>query len=74
MDALFFAGMIVLLIVLLMGKEYIDSRTFQRRMLKKLYQRYGEAPDRKYGAEELSHISMYYQKHRTEEQLSLIHI
>lgn len=69
MDALFFAGVIVLLIVLLMGKEYIDSRTFQRRMLKKLYQSYGEVPDRKYGAEELSHISMYYQKHRTEEQI-----
>lgn len=69
MDALFFAGVIVLLIVLFMGKEYVDSRVLQRRMLEKLYQSYGMPPDRKYGAEELNHIRMYYQKHRTEEQI-----
>ena len=69
MDALFLAGVIVLLVVLFMGKEYIDSRTFQKRMLEKLYQSYGREPDRTYGAEELDHISMYYSKHRCQGQI-----
>lgn len=69
MDALFFAGVMVLLIVLFMGKEYIDSRTFQKRVLEDLYQSYGKKPERTYGPEEMSHISMYYQKHRMKEQI-----
>ncbi len=69
MDALFFAGVVVLLIVLFMGKEYIDSRTFEKRTLERLYQSYGKVPDRKYGPEELGHISMYYKKHRSADQI-----
>lgn len=69
MDALFFAGVIVLLLALFMGKEYIDSRMFRKRTLEQLYQSYGSAPDRKYGPEELGHISMYYEKHRSVEQI-----
>ncbi len=69
MDALFFAGVIVLLIALFMGKEYIDSRTFEKRTLERLYQSYGNVPDRKYGPEELGHISMYYKKHRSANQI-----
>lgn len=69
MDALFFAGVIVLLIVLFMGKEYIDNRTLQKRTLERLYQSYGRKPDRKYGLEEMGHISMYYKKHRSAEQI-----
>lgn len=69
MDALFFAGMIVFLIVLFMGIEYSNSRNFQKRMLEKLYQGYGRGSDRKYGAEEMGHIGMYYQKHRTDGQI-----
>lgn len=69
MDALFFAGMIVFLIVLFMGIEYSNSRNFQKRMLEKLYQGYGRGSDRKYGVEEMGHIGMYYQKHRTDGQI-----
>lgn len=69
MDALFFVGMIVLLIVLFMGIEYVNSRNFQRRALEKLYQGYGDGSDRKYGSEELHHICMYYQKHQREGQI-----
>ena len=69
MDALFFAGMIVLLIVLFMGIEYINSRKFQKRMLEKLYQGYGRGSERRYGAEEMGHIGMYYQKHRRDGQI-----
>lgn len=69
MDALFFAGMIVLLIVLFMGIEYCNNTKFQKRVLEKLYQGYGRGSERKYGAEEMSHICMYYQKHRTDGQI-----
>lgn len=66
---MFFAGMIVGLIVLFMGIEYVNSRNFQRKALEKLYQGYGEGSERKYGAEELLHIRMYYQKHQTDGQI-----
>lgn len=69
MDALFFAGMIVLLIVLFMGIEYCNNTKFQKRVLEKLYHGYGRGSERKYGAEEMSHICMYYQKHRTDGQI-----
>lgn len=66
---MFFAGMIVVLIVLFMGIEYRNSRNFQKRTLEKIYQEYGRGSVRKYGLEELSHIHMYYQKHRTDGQI-----
>lgn len=66
---MFFAGMIVGLIVLFMGIEYVNSRNFQRKALEKLYQGYGKGSERKYGAEELLHIRMYYQKHQTDGQI-----
>lgn len=66
---MFFAGMIVLLIVLFMGVEYRNSRNFQKRFLEKVYQGYGLGSERKYGAEEMGHICMYYQKHRTDGQI-----
>ena len=69
MDALFFAGMIVLLIVLFMGIEYRNNRSFQKRTLEKIYQGYGRGCERKYGVEEMSHISMYYRKHQTDGQI-----
>ena len=47
MDALFFAGMIVLLIVLFMGIEYRNNRSFQKRTLEKIYQGYGRGCERK---------------------------
>ena len=69
MDALFFAGMIVFLIVLFMGIEYSNNRNFHRRVLEKLYQGYGKGSARKYGSEEMLHICMYYQKHRSDGQI-----
>ena len=69
MDALFFAGMIVLLIVLFMGIEYRNNRSFQKRTLEKIYQGYGRGCERKYGVKEMGHISMYYRKHQTDGQI-----
>lgn len=69
MDALFFAGMIVLLIVLIMGIEYCNSRNFRKRSLEKLFQGYGRGSDRSYRPDELNHISMYYQRHPEDGQI-----
>lgn len=66
---MFFAGMIVFLIVLFMGIEYVNSRNFQKRSLEKLYRGYGKGSERKYGPEEMLHICMYYRKHPTEGQI-----
>lgn len=64
-----FVGLILLAVVLIMGKEYADSRKFLEKRLEQVYAGYGAAPDRSYGEEELSHISMYYQKHRKADQI-----
>lgn len=69
MDAFIFICLILLAIVLLMIKEYVDSRRFLERKLQQIYKDYGTPPERTYGAEELAHISMYYQKHPKEEQI-----
>ncbi len=66
---MFFAGMIVLLIVLIMGIEYGNSRNFRKRSLEKLFQGYGRGSDRSYRPDELNHISMYYQRHPEDGQI-----
>lgn len=69
MDAFIFICLILLAIVLVMTKEYVDSRKFLERRLQEIYAGYGTPPERTYGAEELAHISMYYEKHRTADQI-----
>lgn len=69
MDSLALAGMIVFLILLLMGKEYYNSRQFHKKRLEQIYAGYGTVPGRVYGAEELAHISMYYKKHPQTDQI-----
>lgn len=69
MDAFIFVCLILLAIVLVMAKEYVDSRRFMERRLQQIYADYGTPPERNYGAEELAHISMYYKKHQEENQI-----
>lgn len=69
MEYLIFAGAMILLIVLIMGKEYLNSVTYRKRFLEKLYQSYGSSADRQYGSEELEHIKMYYRKHSVPHQI-----
>lgn len=64
MEYVLMAGALVLLTVLIMGKEYLNSRICQKKQLEKLYEGYGRFSERKYGAAELSHIQSYYQKHK----------
>lgn len=67
MEYIVLAGAIVLLIVALMGSEYISSRKYQKNYLEKLYQSYGTVPGREYKEGEMEHIRMYYLKHLTEQ-------
>lgn len=69
MEYLILAIAMALLVVLLMGKEYLNSLSFQKKILEKMYQDYGSLPTRKYGAEELDHICCYYEKHRKEHMI-----
>ncbi|MCM1267443.1 MAG: hypothetical protein NC302_06020 [Bacteroidales bacterium] len=69
MDAFIFICLILLAIVLVMTKEYADSRRLMEQKLQEIYADYGTPPKRTYGAEELAHISMYYQKHPKADQI-----
>ena len=48
MDGLVLAGMILFLIVLIMGKEYINSRSFHRHNLQRIFESYGMPSERVY--------------------------
>lgn len=69
MEALIFICLILFFIVLIMWREYVGNRQFINRKLDQIYADYGTLPKRSYGAEELARISMYYQKHRTADQI-----
>ena len=69
MDFIILAGVVMLLIALLMGKEYMSSKKYRRQLLEKIYQGYGEVPERGYKAGEMEHIGMYYLKHPAVHQI-----
>ena len=69
MEYIVFAGAIVLIIVLLMGIEYLNSRKYRKQTLEKLYQSYGTPSARSYKADEMEHIAMYYLRHPEEHQI-----
>ncbi len=69
MEALIFICLILLAIVLIMWREYVGNRQFIQNTLAQIYAGYGTPPERTYGAEELTRISMYYQKHPTDDQI-----
>ncbi len=70
MEYFIFAGVLLLFIVLIMIKGYLDSRREQKRFEKRLSERYGEPIEREYRSGELEeHVSMYYRKHEEAHQL-----
>ena len=69
MESLVLAGMVLFLIVLIMGKEYLNSRSFRKQNLEKIYQSYGTLSERKYKAGEIEHIQKYYLRHPEEGQI-----
>lgn len=65
-----FALAILIFIVLIMIKGYIDSRRDHKKFVKKLYEQYGSASEREYQIGEIEqHISMYYKKHKEPQQI-----
>ncbi len=70
MEYVILAGVMLLFIVLIMIKGYLDSRQEQKRFEKKLFERYGEPVEREYKSGELDeHIAMYYRKHEEAHQI-----
>lgn len=69
MDYMILAGAIILLIVLIMGKEYRNSRNYRRQLLEKIFQDYGKESERNYQAGEMEHIAMYYRRHPASHQI-----
>ena len=69
MEYIVFVGVLVLVIVLLMGNEYISTRRYQKKYLENLYQSYGTSSERSYKAGDMEHIAMYYLKHPSPQQI-----
>lgn len=66
MEYIILAAALFVMIVLIMGKEYLNTRAFRRKVLEKVFQSYGTLPERTYKAEELEHICYYFQRHKKE--------
>ena len=70
MEYFIFAGAMLLFILLIMGKGYLDSKRSEKDFIKKLHKEYGAENNREYKPGELeAHISMYYRKHETGHQI-----
>lgn len=69
MEYIVLAGAIFLLIALLMGKEYLNVRSFRKMSLERLYQSYGTVSEREYKYGEMEHIQKYYLRHPSEHQI-----
>lgn len=70
MEYFILAVAMLLFVLLIMGKGYLDSIRSEKDFIKKLYEGYGAAPEREYKPGELDgHISMYYQKHQEAHQI-----
>ena len=69
MEYLILSGAMVIFVVLVMGKEYLNSKKYRKKILDKLYQSYGTAAERNYKPGEMDHIMMYYHKHPVPHQI-----
>lgn len=70
MEYLVFAGAMLIFIVIIMLKGYLDSIKDRKKFIKKLHEQYGSAIDREYkSTEPEEHISMYYKKHKEDYQI-----
>lgn len=69
MEYLILSGAMVIFVVLVMGKEYLNSKKYRKKILDKLYQSYGTPAERNYKPGEMDHIMMYYHKHPVPHQI-----
>lgn len=64
MEYLVFAAALVLVLVLLMLKGYVDHKTDEKRFIQRLYKEYGMLPEKEYKADQFDNISHYFRKHQ----------
>lgn len=70
MEYIVFTLAMLLFLLIIMGKGYLDEKKNEKRFVENLYKKYGVLPERKYRADELNdHISMYYKKHEEDGQI-----
>ena len=70
MEYFILAGAMLLFILFIMGKGYLDSKHSEKDFIKKLHKEYGAENSREYRPGELeAHISMYYRKHEVSHQI-----
>lgn len=69
MEYLILSGAMVIFVVLVMGKEYLNSKKYRKKILDELYQSYGTSAERNYKPGEMDHIMMYYHKHPVPHQI-----
>ncbi|MBO5429598.1 MAG: hypothetical protein J6A10_06520, partial [Peptococcaceae bacterium] len=70
MEYIVFAGAMLLFLLIIMGKGYLDQKKSEKKFIQNLYKKYGVLPERSYRVDELdAHISMYYKNHKEDGQL-----
>ncbi len=70
MEYFILAGALLLFILFIMGKGYLDSKHSEKEFIKKLHKEYGAENNREYKPGEIeAHISMYYKKHEASHQI-----
>ena len=70
MEYFILIGAMLLFILFIMGKGYLDSKRSEKDFIKKLHKEYGAENNREYKPYEIeAHISMYYRKHEAPHQI-----
>lgn len=72
MEALAILCALLCVILAFMAAQWHNSRKWLQKRLEQIAAAYGVPPKRAYGAEELSHIGMYWKKHPEEGQIDAI--
>ena len=64
MEYLIFAAVMLIFVLALMIKGYLDYKREQKDFIRKLYSDYGALPPREYKPEQYANISRYFEKHK----------
>lgn len=64
MEYLIFAAAMLIFVLALMIKGYLDYQRQQKDFIRKLYSDYGTLPPREYKPEQYANISRYFEKHK----------
>ena len=64
MEYIIFVAAMLIFILILMIKGYLDYQREQKDFIRQLYDDYGTLPPREYKPEQYDNISRYFEKHR----------